>query len=423
MGTQAQPAPEKPTPCIARQAILTADENVTGYELLFRESSEKDHFTSDVEKATGTAIDTLNVVGLDVLCDGRLAFINCTYHMLMKEFFLLLPSDEIVIEIQETVRADATVVAACRRLKQHGYAIALDNFVKDDPREDLVPYASFIKVDVKKTPPDESAFLTARYGNEHCQMLALKVETEQSFVTAREDGFTQFQGYFFRRPERMRARQIPANQATYLLLLQAISKPKTDFREIEDLIKREPSLCYRLLRYLNSPLLGMSSPVTSIRHALDLLGERELFRWIRMATTLVMGQDKSSDLVLSALVRARFCELMAPRLKYGDADLFLLGMLSLMDAILQVPIGAVVEKLSLEPGIKAQLVAGKAGGKTLLSPVYDLMLAREAGDWKTVTCLGKELNLSLYFVNTNYNEAMRWAHDVTRVVRPEIQYR
>ena len=110
MGTQAQPAPEQPTPCIARQAILTADENVTGYELLFRESSEKDHFTSDVEKATGTAIDTLNVVGLDVLCDGRLAFINCTYHMLMKEFFLLLPSDEIVIEIQETIRADATVV-------------------------------------------------------------------------------------------------------------------------------------------------------------------------------------------------------------------------------------------------------------------------------------------------------------------------
>ncbi len=419
MGTAARPAPEKPTPCIARQPILTADEDVTGYELLFRESSEKDHFTSDVENATGVAIDTLNVVGLDVLCDGRLAFINCTYHMLMKEFFLLLPSDEIVIEIQETVRADATVVGACRRLKRDGYTIALDNFVKDDPREDLVPYASFIKVDVKQAPQDQIAFLTARYGNERCQMVALKVENAQSFQTAKENGFTQFQGYFFRHPERIRARQIPANQATYLCLLQAISRPRTDFREIEDLIKREPSLCYRLLRYLNSPLMGMSSPVTSIRHALDLLGERELFRWIRMATTLVMGQDKSSDLVLSSLVRARFCELMAPRLKFGDADLFLLGMLSLMDAILQVPIGAVVEKLSLDPKIKAQLVAGKMGGKTPLSPIYDLMLAREAGDWKTVTNLGKELNLSLYCVNMNYNEAMRWARDVTSGVRPE----
>jgi c-di-GMP-related signal transduction protein len=419
MGTAAQTAPERPTPCIARQPILAANEEVTGYELLFRESSEKNHFTSDVENATGMAIDTLNVVGLDVLCDGRLAFINCTYHMLMKEFFLLLPSDEIVIEIQETVRADTKVVAACRRLKEHGYSIALDNFVKHDAREALVPYASYIKVDVKKVSRDECAFLTARFGNEHCQMLALKVETAESFLAAKENGFTQFQGYFFRHPQRMRARQIPANQATYLLLLQAISRPKTDFREIEDLIKREPSLCYRLLRYLNSPLIGMASPVTSIRHALKLLGERELFRWIRMATTLVMGQDKSSDLVLSSLVRARFCELLAPKLKYGDADLFLLGMLSLMDAILQVPIGAVVEKLSLDAKIKAQLVAGKMGGKTPLSPIYDLMVAREAGDWKTVTNLGKELNLSLYSVNMNYNEAMRWARDVTSAVRPE----
>lgn len=250
-----------------------------------------------------------------------------------------------------------------------------------------------------------------------------KVENSQSFLTAKENGFTQFQGFFFRHPERMRARQIPANQATYLRLLQVISKPKTDFREIEDLIKREPSLCYRLLRYLNSSLLGASSPVVSIRHALDLLGERELFRWIRMATTLVMGQDKSSDLVLSSLVRARFCELMSPKLKFGDADLFLLGMLSLMDAILQVPIGAVVEKLSLEPKIKAQLVAGKTGAKTPLSPIYDLMLAREAGEWKTVTNLGKELNLSLYCVNMNYNEAMRWARDVTSGVRADpIRY-
>ena len=419
MGTAAQPAPERPTPCIARQPILSVDEDVTGYELLFRESSEKDHFTSDVENATGTAIDTLNVVGLDVLCDGRLAFINCTHHMLMKEFFLLLPSDEIVIEIQETIRADAAVVAACRHLKQNGYSIALDNFVKGDPREELVPFASFIKVDVKKVPHDQCGLLAAHYGNKRCQMLALKVENAQSFLLAKENGFTQFQGYFFRHPERMRARQIPANQVTYLRLLQAISKPNTDFREIEDLIKREPSLCYRLLRYLNSPLLGRSSPVTSIRHALDLLGERELFRWIRMATTLVMGQDKSSDLVLSSLVRARFCELMAPKLKSGDADLFLLGILSLMDAILQVPIGAVVEELLLEPKIKAQLVAGKTGEKTPLSPIYDLMLAREAGDWKTVNQLGKELNLSLYCINTNYNEAMRWARDVTSAVRPD----
>ena len=416
------PAPatsvEKPSPCIARQAILTADEELFGYELLFRENPEEDHFTSDRENATSTAIETLNLIGLDVLCDGSLAFINCTQQMLLKEHFLVLPPDEVVVEIQETVPVDVNVAEACRRLKEAGYAISLDNFVPDDAREPLVPYARFIKVDTRQTLPEQSAALAARYAGK-CRMLAQKVETRQNFVAMRNAGFTLFQGYFFRHPERMRARQIPATATTYLRLLQSIAKPVTNFREIEDLIKREPSLCYRLLRYLNSPLLGLSSPVQSVRHALNLLGEQELIRWIRMATTLVMGKDKPSDLVLSSLVRARFCELIAPKINHGDSDLFLMGMLSMMDAILDAPIGVVLENFSLDSDIKEQLLHGKAGASTPLSAAYDLMLARESGTWEKVTSLGKELNLSLYFINKSYNEAMRWAHDIKNEIPPD----
>ena len=131
-----------------------------------------------------------------------------------------------------------------------------------------------------------------------------------------------------------------------------------------------------MLRYLNSPLLALASPVNSVRHALTLLGERETVRWIRMATTLVMGQEKSSDLVLSCLVRARFCELLGPKVPHGKSDLFLMGMLSLMDAILEMPIGVLIEELCLDPGLKAQLLSGKSGSKTPLSPIYDLMIAR-----------------------------------------------
>ena len=420
MGSQAQAASiEDSGPCIARQPILTVDEEVFGYELLFRASANEDHFASDVENATCTTIDTLNVIGLNVLCDGRLAFVNCTHRMLLREYFLLLPPDEVVVEIQETVTADEGSVGACQRLKQRGYTIALDNFVLGDPREALVPYADFLKIDLKNVTPQESAAMIALYAGEDCHLLAQKVETRTTFTAAKKVGFTHFQGYFFRHPERMRARQIPANQGTYLLLLEAISKPEPDFREIEELIKREPSLCYRLLRYLNSPLLGMSSPILSVRHGLNLLGERELVRWIRMATTLVVGQDKPSDLVLSSLVRARFCELIAPKVKHGGSDLFLMGMLSLMDAILEVPIGVVIEKLSLDPETKAQLLCGKAGQTGPLSAVYDLMVAREAGDWEKVTNLGKQLNLSLYFMNKTYTDAIRWAHQVTNEIQPE----
>ena len=140
MGTVAQAASlEKSSPCIARQPILTADEEMFGYELLFRAGPTEEHFNSDVEHATGTAIDTLNVIGLDVLCDGYVAFFNCTLQMLLKEYFLLLPAHEVVVEIQESVPADESVLGACQRLKEAGYTIALDNFVPGDAREALVP--------------------------------------------------------------------------------------------------------------------------------------------------------------------------------------------------------------------------------------------------------------------------------------------
>jgi c-di-GMP-related signal transduction protein len=235
--------------------------------------------------------------------------------------------------------------------------------------------------------------MVARYKDKQCRMLAERVNTHQEFANAKKIGFTLFKGYFFRHTEHLLARHIPSNQAIYLRLLQAISKPELDFVEIEDLIKREPSLCYRLLRYLNSPLLGLFTPVLSIRHAFNMLGERELVRWIRMASTLAMGQEKCSDLVLSSLVRARFCELIAPKLKHRQKDLFLMGLLSLMDAIFEVPIGVVVEQLPLDPLTKAQLLCGKTDNKTALSPIYELMVAREAGDWERVTKLGKELKL------------------------------
>ena len=146
-----------------------------------------------------------------------------------------------------------------------------------------------------------------RYGPWRSRLLAEKVETRQEFLEARKAGFVYFQGYFFRRPELMTARDIPANRINYLRMLQAVSKPELDSREIEGVIKSEASICYRLLRYLNSAVFGFPSEIHSVRHALSILGEREVRRWVRLIATLGAGQGKSSELVLSALVRARFC--------------------------------------------------------------------------------------------------------------------
>lgn len=406
---------EKPASCLARQPILNKDEKVLGYELLFRESPEEDRFNSDFEGGTRSIIDTVNVMGLDVVCDGRLAFINCTEEMLLQEFFLLLPAEKTVIEIQESIPAAENVIAACDRLKLAGYRIALDNFAPGDRREALLPYADYLKVDIRRVTPQQSSDL-AKYPPRYqgkCCLAAEKVETRLQFVSAVKDGYTVFQGYFFRHPERMRARHIPANQASQLRLLKAVSAPRVDLDEVEGLIKHDASLCYRLLRYLNSPLLGLSSTVQSIRHGIALLGERELLRWIRMATTLIMGQEKCSDLVLASLVRARFCELIAPKVNHGSCDLFLIGMFSLMDAILEVPMGVVIEGLAFDDETRTELLGMKSGTPTALSPIYELMVARESGEWDVVARQAKKLNLSLVFVNRAFNEAVSWAHQMT----------
>src|ERR1700728_2930787 len=413
MNTARQASAEKPNPWLARQPIVTSEEKLVGYELLFRATAQDLHFRSDAENATSSTIDSLNVTGLDAVCDGGLAFINCTHQMLLKDYFLLLPPDKIVIEIQETIRADEIVHAACQRLRQKRYSLALDNFVPADPRESLAPYVNFIKVDIRKFSLQQNAALAKKFAGKDCRMLAQKVETRVQMLTAASHGFTLFQGYFFRHPEHMRARHIPAKQADSLQLLKAVAGPVLDLAAIESLIKHNASLCYRLLRYLNSPLLGLSSPVQSIRHGIALLGERELVRWIRMATTLVMGQEKCSDLISSSLVRARFCELIGPKLENAVSDLFLMCLLSVMDAILDLPIGVVVEGLPLDPDMKAELLGAKIGRDTTLTPVYHLMLARENGDWEDVTAFAKKLNLSLPCVNRAYNEALVWAREMT----------
>ena len=420
MNTSAKTAPaEKPGSCLARQPILNKDEKVLGYELLFGEKLGEDWFNSNPSGGTRSIIDTLNVMGLDVVCDGRLAFIKCTHEMLLKDFFLLLPAEKTVIEIQESVPVDDAVVAACDRLKLAGYRIALDNFVPGDPREGMLPYADYLKVDILRATQHQCTAL-GRYGG-NCCLLAEKVETRLQFLSALKDGFTLFQGYFFRHPERMRARHIPANQASQLRLLKAISAPEVDLDAVEELIKQDASLCYRLLRYLNSPMLGISNTVQSVRHGIRLLGVRELVRWIRMATTLIMGQEKCSDLVLGSLVRARFCELIAPKVNHGSCDLFLIGMFSLMDAILEVPMGVVIEGLAFDDETRTELLGMKTGKPTALSPIYDLMVSRETGEWDVVARHAKKLNLSLAFVNRAFNEAVAWAHQMTTAAPREPQ--
>jgi c-di-GMP-related signal transduction protein len=393
---------------VARQPILTSDEKVFGYELLFRDGVENYFGISDSEVATRSILDSSMLMGFDLLCDGHRAFINCTRDVLLNEYITLLPSTQTVVEILETVPPDDLVVAACQRLKESGYLIVLDDFAVDDPREPLTGLADIIKVDMRLTSPEQSAAMVKRYRTRRCRMLAEKVETREEFIAAEKAGFVYFQGYFFRKPEMLAAKSIPAHSVNYLRMLHAASRPELDPREIENVIKSEASLCYRLLRYLNCAIFGFPNEIRSVRHALSMLGELEVRRWMRLVAMLGAGQNKSSDLVLSALMRARFCELLAPKIQHGDSDLFLMGLLSLMDVILEMPMSRVLDSIPLEQECKEVLL----GGPSRLRPIYLLMLAQESGDWQNTGELAKQLHLSESQVAEDYWQAMQWAQQV-----------
>jgi len=398
----------KPLRYVARQPIFDREENVFGCELLFRDGLEN-AFSGDTDEASRATLDRSLLMGLDVLCDGRRAFVNCTRDTLIKGLVTLLPSASTIVEVLESVPADPDVIAACRNLKEAGYLIALDDYVANDTRAQLAELADIIKVDVKLTTDDQQCALIKEYGPWRCRMLAEKIETQKDFARAQEQGFIYFQGFFFRRPEMLNTRDLPANRWNYLRLLQEVSRPELDLAELENLIKAEASVCYRLLRYLNSAVFGLKSEIHSVRHALSMLGEREVRRWVRLVAAVGAGREKTTDLVLSALVRGRFGELLQPVVPHGESDLFLLGLLSLIDAMLELPMPEVLERVPLDHATKAVLL----GQPSLLRPVYQLMLAHESGEWEASAQLSEAMHLDPEEVANYYWRAQQWAYEVS----------
>jgi len=405
---RAQVREVKPLRYVARQPIFDREEKVFGYELLFRDGIEN-CFHGDSDEASRATLDSSLLMGLDVLCDGRRAFVNCTRDTLIKGLVTLLPSTTTVVEILESVPPDPDVIAVCHSLKEAGYMIALDDYVADDSREPLAELADIIKVEMQLTTEEQRVRLIKQFGPWRCRMLAEKVETHGDFMRARDQGFVYFQGFFFRRPEMMSTHDMPANRLNYLRMLQEVSRPELNVPALEKLIKSEASVCYRLLRYLNSAAFGFHKEIHSVRHALSLLGERDVRRWVRLVAAVGAGQDKTSDLVLAALVRGRFGDLLAPKVEHGESDLFLLGLLSLIDAMLEMPMEAVLEKVPLDQATKAVLL----GQPSVLRPVFQLILAHESGEWEAASALSSGMGLNPEEVAGCYWQAQQWARELS----------
>src|ERR1700722_4883982 len=411
----AKPAPGRaPLPVqqlrfVARQPIFDREKRVFGYELLFRNGVENAFVGGDLDMASRATLDRSVLMGIDMLCDGKRAFVNCTRDTLIKGLVTLLPANSTVVEILESVPADPDVMAAVQRLKEAGYLIALDDFTTNDAREPLAELADIIKVDLKLTSPEQRTAMVKRYGPWKRRMLAEKVETQEEFNAAKDQEFVYFQGYFFRKPEIVSTHEMPANRINYLRMLQAVSSPDLDMAGGGAFKRGGGRVLHRLLRYLNSSMFGFRNEIHSVKHALAILGEREMRRWVRLVAAVGAGQDSSSDLLLSSLVRARFAELLTPKVPHGESDLFLMGLLSLIDAMLEMPMEKVLEMIPLDKETKAVLL----GQASILRPVHQLMLAHESGEWEAAGGIAESMHLKSEEIAGLYLQAQQWAREVS----------
>ncbi len=401
----------RPARFAARLPILSSDEQVFGYKLLFRNNISNYFPSVDGDLASRGVIDISSLVGLNTLANNLPAFIITTRETLLGEFLALLPPHKVVAEIPDSVSPDTEVLQACKKLKDAGCRIALSNFRLDDPRKHIEDAADFLKIDIRESAVTDVTRLAQRYRAHAPRLIAEKVETHEGLEFSKLSGFSYFEGHFFRKPEMLRARGVQSNRTVYLRLLPAIFKPQLDWEEIEQIIKSDPTLYYRLLRYLNSALFGLRGEVKSVRHALLILGDNEVRRWCQISGMFEMSQNKPSDLALTALVRARFAESLAAHVDCGHTNMFQLGLLSLMDAILEIPMREVLDGLPIDENTRLLLLEGRGP----LSQVYELLLTTEAGVWHRIVALASELHIDLDFIARSQWNAMEWAESALKV--------
>jgi len=339
------------------------------------------------------------------------AFVNVDELALRLGAPRLLPPDRIVVEVLETVAPTEEIIKICRELRDAGYVLALDDFVDDPKLAPLVEVAHFLKVDFQLLDAGGRERVAKKYRNNSLSLIAEKVETGDELEEARNLGFSYFQGYFFCKPSMIETRDIPGNKLVPLELLNAVASPELNYAAVEQVLQREPSLLYRLLRYFNSPLLCLRTEVHSVRQVLSLLGENEFRRWVSIFAVVAMSGGKPPELVRTALTRAYFCQEFSSDagLNEKKASLFLMGLLSIADALLDRPIAEVLGSLSVAEEVKIALT----GGKNRYRDVYELLLALERGEWLQLSAHVERLGCVEEKIPDSYQAAIRKASELS----------
>jgi len=366
---------------IARQPVFDVHKKLFAYELLFRQTLGLSLGELSGDRATTSLLSTAFLTeGIEKIAGNKPCFINFTENLLLKEIAHSFPKNKIIVEILEDVTPTPEVIEACRHLSQMGYILALDDFVYAKELLPLVELTNIIKIDYRLSTPQEIERLQYRLSRFSIKYLAEKVESYEEFEHARKLGFHYFQGYFFAKPESLRITEIASNKTSLLRLLMEVNKRETSVERLEKIIEADVAISYKLLRYINSAFFYLLNQVDSIRQAIVYLGEREIRRFVTLVIVSELAADKPTELVRLSVIRARWCELLAEHSQRAQdvSEVFLLGLFSLIDAILDTPMEQMMEKLPLSDEVKEALTLRQGP----LAPFLQAVMFYEQGDSK-----------------------------------------
>ena len=395
----------------ARQPILDKEKKLFAYELLFRDSIDNIFPDIDADEATTKMIEASNFnLGISEFTGNKPAFINFTLETLAQGYPETLTTEEVVVEILETVKPGKKLLAICKDLHEKGYTIALDDYIHQSVWQHFYPFISIIKIDWQDTSiATIKDVKVAIQDFPHIKLLAEKVETYEEYNQALELDFELFQGFFFAKPEMVKTKSLSPSQMAMAELLYETSKKDLDLASITSVFERDVTLSYKLLRYANSAIFKRRNEISTIKQALVTLGSEELKRFLGLMFASNINPDKPSELINAAMVRAKFCELMASEVKppIDNSIAFLTGLLSLIDAIVDEELVSILSKLPLAQEIKDTLLTRKG----VMASLIMLLEFIERAEWSKTTTVMETLGLEKSDVIKSYNEAIAWADE------------
>jgi EAL and modified HD-GYP domain-containing signal transduction protein len=403
---------------IARQPILDKTGRVFGYELLHRDSPSAtlQRSESDQRATARVLTDGLLSIGFDALTGGRRALINVSRQFLLDGVPPVLPPGAVTLGLGADVVPDSAVIEACDGLRNAGYSLAIDHFTLEGGNDELLALVDYVRIDFSRasTTAARARLLPAGVPAD-IALVATRLDTAAQFQEALAEGYQFFQGGFFGRPVIKEGRTIPAHQITQLRLLHALNDPNLSVHQIAELIKPDPSMCYRVLRAVNSAQFALQKEVASISEALILLGRDTVKRWVSLWSLAALGDKSHPELLTTATVRARCCEQLGDTTGRDDiaAQGFLLGLCSMLDAILERPMPDIVTELPLPVTIRAALL----GEDNKLRRLLGCALAYEKGEWDDAVELAEAAGVDPSALPATYSGALQWARDLDRLTR------